>query len=115
MHVARKLDFVTDKRNKITEFFAELRRREVFGTAAYYFAISWGGIEILEWVLERWQVTPPAWLMPLVRPRSGSLFRSPVRSMSSHRVALRGIDSDPSASQEVIEISVTEFPVLFER
>ena len=66
MHVARKLDFVTDKRNKITEFFAELRRREVFGTAAYYFAISWGGIEILEWVLERWQVTPPEWLMPLL-------------------------------------------------
>jgi TolB-like protein/Tfp pilus assembly protein PilF len=48
------------------EFFGELRRREVFGTAAYYFAISWGFIEILEWVLERWQISPPEWVMPLL-------------------------------------------------
>lgn len=54
------------RRNRIVEFFGELRRREVFGTAAYYFAISWGSIEILEWVLERWQVTPPEWIMPLL-------------------------------------------------
>jgi TolB-like protein/Tfp pilus assembly protein PilF len=47
-------------------FFAELKRREVFSSAAYYFAIAWGTIEILEWVLERWQVVPPQWLMPLL-------------------------------------------------
>ena len=46
--------------------FAELKRREVFSSAAYYFAIAWGTIEILEWVLERWQITPPDWAMPLL-------------------------------------------------
>lgn len=46
--------------------FKELKRREVFSSAAYYFAIAWGTIEILEWVLERWQVSPPEWLMPLL-------------------------------------------------
>jgi len=38
----------------------------VFSSAAYYFAIAWGGIEILEWVLGRWQVATPHWLMPLL-------------------------------------------------
>jgi len=55
--------------NKVSKghgFFAELKRREVFSSAAYYFAISWGTIEILEWVLERWQIVPPQWLMPLL-------------------------------------------------
>lgn len=47
-------------------FFAELKRREVFSSAAYYFAIAWGTIEIMEWVLERWQIVPPQWLMPLL-------------------------------------------------
>jgi TolB-like protein/cytochrome c-type biogenesis protein CcmH/NrfG len=47
-------------------FFAELKRREVLSSAAYYFAVAWGGIEILEWVLERWQITPPEWVMPLL-------------------------------------------------
>ncbi len=46
--------------------FAELKRREVFSSAAYYFAVAWGTIEILEWVLERWQITPPEWVMPLL-------------------------------------------------
>ena len=46
--------------------FKELKRREVFSTAAYYVAAAWGGIEILEWVLERWQIAPPDWLMPLL-------------------------------------------------
>lgn len=54
------------KQNPITRFFAELKHREVFSTAAYYFAVSWGGIEITEWVLQRWQITPPEWLMPLL-------------------------------------------------
>jgi TolB-like protein/Tfp pilus assembly protein PilF len=54
------------RRSIVVDFFGELRRREVFGAAAYYFAISWGFIEILEWVLERWQVSPPTWLMPLL-------------------------------------------------
>jgi len=46
--------------------FVELKRREVFSSAAYYFAVAWGTIEILEWVLERWQITPPEWVMPLL-------------------------------------------------
>jgi len=47
-------------------FFAELKRREVLSSAAYYFAVAWGTVEILEWVLERWQISPPEWMMPLL-------------------------------------------------
>ena len=46
--------------------FNELKRREVFSSAAYYFAIAWGTIEVLEWVLERWHLSPPEWLIPLL-------------------------------------------------
>jgi len=55
-----------NNKQKKRGFFSELRRREVFSTAAYYFAIAWGGIEIFEWVLGRWQVATPHWLMPLL-------------------------------------------------
>jgi len=60
------LPLTADHQITLMSLFKELKRREVFSSAAYYFAIAWGTIEILEWVLERWQVSPPEWLMPLL-------------------------------------------------
>jgi TolB-like protein len=48
-------------------FLAELKRRKVLNSAAYYFAIAWGSVEFLEWVIARWAVTPPQWFLPLDR------------------------------------------------
>jgi len=55
-----------NERTQRQGLFSELKRREVFSSAAYYFAVAWGTIEILEWVLERWRITPPEWVMPLL-------------------------------------------------